>query len=248
MFVKFFYRIIGVIHAGNSAMYDRFYWLKKNLVVLKNGSKLLDVGCGNGWAFPLALKIGFSKVIGLSWSEKDIEKNKKRLSSDIEYIVGDARKLDEIKFNTKFDTILNIENIEHIINSDKLVKDISNLLNDGGLLYLTTPNILHRQLYGESLIANPPIEDGDHVVRGYSYQRLKKIMSKHNLKIIKVDYITGKLSSTLLTMQNILPINKYILKILLIPFTVLFTRLDNIFFKNDSLNHCIAIVAEKIED
>ena len=73
-------------------------------------------------------------------------------------------------------------------------------------------------------------------------------MSKHNLKIIKVDYITGKLSSTLLIMQNILPINKYILKILSIPFTVLFTRLDNIFFKNDSLNHCIAIVAEKIED
>ena len=68
------------------------------------------------------------------------------------------------------------------------------------------------------------------------------------MKIIKVDYITGKLSSTLLTMQNILPINKYILKILLIPFTVLFTRLDNIFFKNCSFNHCIAIVAEKIED
>ena len=74
--------------------------VKKNLVLLKNGSKLLDVGCGNGWAFPLALKIDFSKVIGLSWSKKDIEKNKKRLSSDIEYIVGDARKLDEIKFIT----------------------------------------------------------------------------------------------------------------------------------------------------
>jgi 2-polyprenyl-3-methyl-5-hydroxy-6-metoxy-1,4-benzoquinol methylase len=248
MFIRFFYKIINVVHNSNSSMYDRYYWLKKNLVVLKNDSKLLDIGCGNGWALPLALKIGFYKVIGLSWSKTDIEKNRIRLSDNIEYIVGDARKLDEINFNTKFDAILNIENIEHIINSEKLIKDISSLLNNGGLLYLTTPNLLYKKLYNDSLTKNPPIEDGGHVVRGYSYQRLKKIMSKYNLQIIKVNYVTGKLSSLLINIQRILPFNIFFLKIIFIPLALIFTRLDNFFFANNDLNLSIAIIAEKIDN
>ena len=79
----------------------------------------------------------------------DIERIKRRTNdlNNIDFKVGDARKLGEIKFEQKFDAIVNAENIEHIIDSDKLIKDISDLLNDHGLLYLTTPNILYRNIY-----------------------------------------------------------------------------------------------------
>jgi|TARA_B110000967_G_C18885005_1_gene563458 2-polyprenyl-3-methyl-5-hydroxy-6-metoxy-1,4-benzoquinol methylase len=246
MFAKFFYKIYNVVFNGDCAMYDRFYWLKKNLVALNKDSKILDIGCGNGWALTLALKKGFFKAIGLSWSDIDINKNIKRSSKEIEFIKGDARKLDQIIFNTKFDAILNIENIEHIINAKKLIKDISNLLNEGGLLYLSTPNILHKRPYGDKLISSTPIEDGGHVVRGYSYQRLEKILLENDLNIIKVNYVTGKLSLFLYDIQTFLPSFR-ILKIFYIPLSMLFTRLDNLICSDNTHNHCIAIVAEKIK-
>ncbi len=245
MFSKIIYKLINVVHNGDSAMYDRFYWLKQNLVVLNETSKLLDVGCGNGFALELGLKKGFSYVLGLSWSDEDIKKNKKRLSKKINFIKADARKLDQVEINSKFDAIINTENIEHIIDADKLIKDISNLLNDGGLLYLTTPNNLHRKLHKDELIKFPPVEDGGHVVRGYSYKRLEKIMSKYNLKIIKCNYITGYFSSCLIALGRQF---SFIPQILLSPLSIISTRLDSLFFSDNKLNLSIALVAEKIDE
>ena len=56
-------------------------------------------------------------------------------------MVHDARQLDKFKVEKKFDVIINSENIEHIIDDQKLINDISYLLNKNGLLYLTTPNL-----------------------------------------------------------------------------------------------------------
>ena len=47
-YLKFFFVLFGVKFNGDNAVYDRYVWLKKNLVVLKKNSNLLDVGCGNG--------------------------------------------------------------------------------------------------------------------------------------------------------------------------------------------------------
>jgi hypothetical protein len=90
------------------------------------------------------------------------------------------------------------------------------------------------------------IEDGGHVVRGYSYQRLEKILLENDLNIIKVNYVTGKLSLFLYDIQTFLPSFR-ILKIFYIPLSMLFTRLDNLICSDNTHNHCIAIVAEKIK-
>jgi len=247
IFKKIFFLVFGVKFNGDCAIYDRHVWLKKNLVVLNENSNLLDVGCGNGWALLLAKKIGFKKIIGFSWDEGELKKNVDRLNSinNIELKIADAKALGEIVFNTKFDAIVNCENIEHIINAEKLINDISKLLNNGGLLFLTTPNILYKGIYGDGFIKNPPLENGGHVVRGYSKERLEKIFSSYNLKIISLDYIGGICSRKLLSIQRIFPF--LILKILYIPLTILCNFFDNLFFQSNKNNLSIAIVAEKIE-
>ena len=245
---KLFFKIFGLAFNGDCAMYDRYVWLKKNLVILNENSRLLDVGCGNGWTLFIGQEMGFKNSIGLSWDEEDLQRIKSRTNNfeNIELRVGDARKLGELEIDGKFDAIINAENIEHIINSDKLIKDISNLLNDGGLLYLTTPSILYKNIYKDSLVNNPPVEDGGHVIRGYSKERLEKILKKNNLHIISVDYLSGKFSRNLLNFQRLIP-SKIFSKIITIPLSILFNFLDNIFFKNDINNISIAIVAEKID-
>ena len=166
------------------------------------------------------------------------------LNKSINLEVGDARKLDIISFKKKFDVIINTENIEHIINAEKLIKDTSFLLNDDGLLYLTTPNILYSKLYGDSFIKQNPIEDGGHVVRGYSEKKLKVMLEKYNLHIISTSYITGPLSRKLCSFQRLCPF--LILKFFYIPISIIFNFLDELFFKNNKNNHSIAIIAEKI--
>ena len=246
---KIIFKIFGLKFNGDCAIYDRFVWLKKNLVVLNENSNLLDIGCGNGWALFIAQKIGFKNIVGLSWSKKDILKISDRVDNlkNIELIEGDARKLENIKFDKKFDTIVNTENIEHIIDAEKLICNISKLLNSGGLLYLTTPHILYKGIYKDGFIKNPPVEDGGHVIRGYSKERLEKLCYKNNLHIISVNYITGKFSRILLSIQRLLPF-KIAQKIFTLPLTILFNYLDNIFFKNNMNNLSIAIVAEKIDN
>lgn len=246
--IKIIFKIFGLAFNGDSAMYDRYVWLKKNLVILNENSRLLDIGCGNGWTLFIGQKMGFKNSIGLSWDENDLKRIKNRTNNfeNIELKVGDARKLGELEIEGKFDAIINTENIEHIINSEKLIKDISNLLNDGGLLYLTTPSILYKNIYKDSLVKNPPIEDGGHVTRGYSKERLEKICQKNNLHIVSVDYIGGKFSRSLTSLQRLIP-SKIFLKIITIPLSILFNFLDNIFFKKDINNISIAIVAEKID-
>jgi SAM-dependent methyltransferase len=246
IFLRIF-KIYGLVFISNdSSSYDRFIWLKNNLIPAKENAKFLDVGCGNGWAIFLAKKFNY-KSIGLTNSKEDVNKILKKAKSinlEINTVVEDARNLDKIFFSDHFDIIVNLETIEHIINAEEFILNISDKLKNGGLLYLTTPNILYRKLSGDSIINEFPVEDGNHVVRGYSIVRLEKILKKYNLFIISKTFLSGPFSMTLINLDR-----KYhflYLRVIMVPFAVIANLLDRIFFKNNENNLSIAIIAEKI--
>src|SRR6056300_341889 len=98
---KIIFKIFGVVFNGDCSVYDRYVWLKKNLVILNENSNFLDIGCGNGWSLFFAEKIGFKSIIGLSWSKNDLQKISER-RNDLKNILlklADARKLNTIKFD-----------------------------------------------------------------------------------------------------------------------------------------------------
>ena len=252
-----FLKLFGVIFNGNCAVYDRYVWLRKNLIFPHDEAKFLDIGCGNGWSLFLARKksinnnIKYKKILGLSNSIEDISKIKKReklifknSTSEpmIEVMAEDAKNLDKI-FNEKFDVIINTENIEHIIDDNKLLKDISNLLNKNGLLYFSTPNILYKELYEDEVIKKEPIEDGGHVVRGYSLPQITKMLKENDLDIISTSFVTGPLSIRLYSLQRFAPY--LFLKPFYIPISFLFNFIDQFLFRNYENALSIAIVAQK---
>jgi len=246
-FLKIF-KIFGlVVISSDSSSYDRFIWLKKNLIPSRENGKLLDIGCGNGWGLFLAGKLNY-KVFGFSYSENDVNKILKKApiinKSKFEAVVADARNLDKIYVSHYFDVILNLENIEHIINSKKLIKDISDKLANGGLLYLTTPNLLSDKLIRDSVVKEFPVEDGSHVVRGYSFIRLKNLLNENNLHIIAKSYLTGPFSIFLINLDRIC--NFLYLRVFIFPLIIIANLLDRIFFKNRENNLTLALVAEKI--
>lgn len=246
LFLKVF-KIYGLIFMSNdSSSYDRFMWLKKNLIPAKENGKLLDVGCGNGWALFLAKKKNYD-FTGLTSSKEDIAKilqKEKDINLKIKIINADVKDLNKINFSNYYDIVVNLENIEHIINAEKLISDISDKLKNGGLLYLTTPNLLYKGLLADTVVKESPIEDGSHVVRGYSIVKLRRILEKNNLFIISKSFLSGPFSMSLINLDR-----KYhflYLRVIMIPLVVAANLLDGIFFKDNENNLSLAIVAEKI--
>ena len=245
---KIFIKIFGVVFNGDNALFDRYQWLKKNLIPPKENSNLLDIGCGNGWAIFLAAQKGY-KSTGLDYSEEEIKKLKEKselLNLPVNSVVCDARQLDKFKVEKKFDVIINFENIEHIIDDQKLINDISNLLNKNGLLYLTTPNLFYSLFFIKEKPAGIPasgVEDGSHVVRGYTFEKLEKMLEKNGLFTIHKSYIGGPFSRFLLSISRIF--SHIIFKVFYIPLSIVFQKIDHIFFKNNEKNLSVAIIAKK---
>lgn len=189
-----------VLH-GDTTVYDRWKWLKKNL--LSNHGKTLDAGCGTG-AFTLyAAKMG-NESVGISFNERNMEIAQKRAAllglKNVRFIVGDLRQLDVLsKELGTFDQVLCFETIEHLLNDKKLLADLNRCLKPGGRLLLTTPFKGHNPVMGESADRNyrSNVEDGGHVRFGYEESELRELVEEAGLKVKEVDYISGYLSQAM---------------------------------------------------
>ena len=102
--------------------------------------------------------------------KEEAERDAKKLGlTNCKFEVQDVRSLGERRdlFN-KFDIILCAENIEHILNDNKLMKDMAYCLKEGGKLILTTPNSGYIPIGKGDAGPFLKIEDGGHVRKGYS--------------------------------------------------------------------------------
>lgn len=113
---------------------------------------LLDIGCGGGLlAVPMA-RLG-ADVTAIDVSEENIEAAKLHIEAkqiDINYLCKTAEELAEE--GQKFDIITALELIEHVSDPALLVASCKKLLNDKGLLFISTIN-RNLKSYGMAIIA-----------------------------------------------------------------------------------------------
>ena len=194
---------------GDTLVIDRWNWLKKHLVKLPKG-KLIDIGCGSG-AFSFgAGKLGFD-ALGLSWDKANQDKATERarilkLENKVHFEIMDVRFLDEKKeYVGQYDVAICTENIEHIINDQKLMADMANALKPGGLLLLTTPNYNYIPMgIGDSKKSVSPVEDGGHVRIGYTPEDCKRLCAATGYEVLSISYCSGFLSQKVTAFQRIL--------------------------------------------
>ena len=97
---------------------------------LQNKS-ILDIGCGYGENCVEFIKMGASSVTGLDISVKMLEvAENENTSPNIKYINKSMTDLNEIA--EKYDVIFSSLAVHYIEDFDKLIKDVYNLLNQGG--------------------------------------------------------------------------------------------------------------------
>jgi len=91
---------------------------------IEKGSKVLDIGCGNGF---LTCKIAekAQKVVAIDISKEAISNAKNNFAREnIEYVIGDATKYN---FKEHFDIIVLSNILEHIYKRIEFLKKIKNL-------------------------------------------------------------------------------------------------------------------------
>jgi SAM-dependent methyltransferase len=164
------------------------------------------VGCGSG-AFSIGASLRGYEALGLSWDERNQGVAAERAAlcgaASARFEIQDVRHLDERgDLYDQYDVALCLENIEHIIDDRKLMKDIAKCLRPGGRLLLTTPNISYRPITSEDEGPFLPIEDGRHVRRGYSEVILRELCDGAGLIAERVSFCGGFLSQKITWMQR----------------------------------------------
>lgn len=192
--VKLFGYRAAFLH-GDTLMLDRWRWATARLPETRNGEQLLDAGCGTG-AFTIgAAKRGY-RATGLSWDERNQRVATERAAiagvPEVAFPIGDVRRLDEhAELRGRFDVVLSFENIEHVLDDAKLMRDLAECLKPGGWLLLTTPNHYYRAFDPRDRGPFSREEDGWHVRRGYTGEMLRELAAAAGLRVEEVSSCSG---------------------------------------------------------
>jgi len=127
-FVYLMLRVLPPVSAYLDAKSRHIFKLKE-----KPG-KLLDVGCGNGEFLRFANRFGWD-VVGVDFDQQAVSEAS---SSGLDVRSGDVN---VINSKEKFDFITLSHVIEHVYDPAVLLSSCYKLLNEGGVLWLETPNI-----------------------------------------------------------------------------------------------------------
>jgi len=101
------------------------------LAKFKKGGRLLDVGCSMGFLVKAAQDAGF-EAHGLDLSEKTLEEGRRRYGVNLWNGV-----LEDYPFE-KFDAITCYNTIEHVVQPDRLMKEMYRRLAPGGVIVIGT--------------------------------------------------------------------------------------------------------------
>ena len=178
------------------------------------GLSVLDIGCGGGLLSEPICRLG-ANITAIDASEKNIKIAKlhaKKNNLKINYINSSPEKLNNKK---KFDVILNMEIVEHVEDINFFINSCSKLLKKNGLMFVATLNkTLKSYIFAivgaEYVLRWLPIgtHDWEKFVRP---EDLKKILSKNNLKLEKLDGMSFNIIKDEWTVSSDTSIN-YIVK------------------------------------
>lgn len=157
------HNIQSVVVEEDSAFYNTLY--NTGLDVIKQhttGLRVLDIGCSSGQFLRCASNRGYD-VAGIEINEIEAEQAR----SSCFNVVNDVNEL-----YGNFDAITMWDVLEHIKDGKTFIKSVLNRLNDGGVIFIQTPNVYslaarimqgkcnmfdgleHVNLYGEQSISS----------------------------------------------------------------------------------------------
>jgi 2-polyprenyl-3-methyl-5-hydroxy-6-metoxy-1,4-benzoquinol methylase len=147
--------------------------------------KMLDIGCCDGsW-----LRMWQSR----GWEPYGIDVSRANVTAASQYVDARVCDLNSDRFpfdDHTFDLIFAGEIIEHLVDTDGFLSEISRCVKPGGHVVITTPNLVSFENRLRIMLGIYPIWvnynlEGSGHVRAYTPRILKKQMAAHGLKVTK---------------------------------------------------------------
>lgn len=154
---------------------------------IPKGSRILDLGCGDGNVSQLYLSKG--KVTGLDISQTALNMAKKK---GLSTLLHDLNKLPLPFSNNSFDVIILTDVLEHVIDPLNLLIEINRIIISNGLLIITVPNFARLENRFRMLMGDPTDilhwdKYGDEVehLHWFTKGKLEYLLFKSGFKNIK---------------------------------------------------------------
>jgi len=156
------------------------YRYAMDLLSAPNGSanRLVDVGCGACQMARIARERGWG-VTAIDATTSNIEHAR---SFGFEAVQADFNAPLPIPDAT-FDHAIMIEVIEHIVNAEVLVQEVTRILKPGGRLLMTTPNNAYYRRRIRALQGRPPDDEGYHF-RFFVKRRLLETFERSGFRLV----------------------------------------------------------------
>ena len=232
-------KVFGNAVSDNSFLRKIFYWLldlmflrswhvrKKVRELYQKNTKMdiFDAGMGFGqYTYFMAKRFPDSSILAVDVKDEQVEDCRKFFSkcgySNVKFEIADLTK---IEYRDKFDFILCVDVMEHIVEDEVVFKNFYNALKTGGKLLVNTPSNL-----GGSDAHDDDDESfiEEHARIGYSKEDITGKMNRAGLDVESIDYAYGKYGTISWRFGIKYPImiagaSKFF--ILLLPFYYLFT-------------------------
>jgi SAM-dependent methyltransferase len=133
------------------------YWYRRHLVVYEwiaervGGLRVVDMACGEGYGSDVLARGGAAAVVGVDANPDAHEHARLR------YRRGNLRFARDLveTFDEPCDAVVFLQTIEHVRNPDEVLERFKALVGPGGVVYVTTPNVLTLAPPGAERSGNP---------------------------------------------------------------------------------------------
>lgn len=151
----------------------------------KSDTRLLEIGCGNGFFLEEALNQGYNQVWGVEPGVASVKKASKEIRKNI---IVDIFKRGQFKKNF-FDCIVCFQTLDHVPNPNMVISECHKILKKGGLVLFLNHDV--ESLSARILKETSPIIDIEHTYL-LSKKTMRQIFEKNRFKVLEV----GEASNT----------------------------------------------------
>lgn len=124
------------IHAGRYSEGIRGL-MGQEAETIPNNTSILDVGCGIGNSLFALYANGFKNTVGLDF-ERQLAEYARQMVPEARLVVGNA---EQIPFQDQaFDCVICYDLLEHVLKPEKVLENISRVLKEKGILYMSVAN------------------------------------------------------------------------------------------------------------